>query len=94
MQCAAVEKCVFWQALSFLVDGPEEEQRDLGKNLNLALRVGEFNLRGLELLDQGHKEKFGVPSPTTVRTSPVPGKVSSCPLIYYQVAGILVHFGN
>lgn len=75
--CGYSVSCSIVQAFSFLIDGPEEERKDLGKNLALALRVGEFNLKGLALLDSGHREKFGIPSPTNVRTTPVPGKVDT-----------------
>jgi hydroxylamine reductase len=40
----------------------------------LALRVGEVNLRVMELLDEAHTSTFGHPVPTPVRTTPVPGK--------------------
>ncbi|CAH1802338.1 unnamed protein product [Owenia fusiformis] len=60
--------------LDFLIDGPEDMRHDLAHNLGLALKVGEMNLKGLELLDKGHKLKFGNPTPHEVSTAPVPGK--------------------
>jgi hydroxylamine reductase len=48
---------------------------DPGSLLELVLECGRQNLRVMELLDQGHVERFGDPSPTTVRegTSAGPG---------------------
>jgi len=48
--------------------------KDEGKLLGLALKVGEANMRVLELLDNGHTARFGNPTPATVRTTPIPGK--------------------
>jgi hydroxylamine reductase len=62
------------EVLAFLVDGDSADRHDLGKTLEWALKVGEFNLKGMSLLDAGHRKRFGVPTPTEVRTSPVPGK--------------------
>ncbi|MFA7006340.1 MAG: hydroxylamine reductase, partial [Verrucomicrobiia bacterium] len=39
---------------------------DLGSLLEIAMEVGSKNLRVMELLDAGHVETFGKPSPTTV----------------------------
>jgi len=39
---------------------------DLGSLLEIAMEVGRKNLRVMELLDAGHVETFGKPSPTTV----------------------------
>ncbi|MCP5420374.1 MAG: hydroxylamine reductase [Gammaproteobacteria bacterium] len=39
---------------------------DLDSLLEIALEVGSKNLRVMELLDEGHVEQFGKPSPTTV----------------------------
>ena len=57
------------------MDGNKEEQHNLSKNLECALKVGEINLKGMSLLDRGHRNRFGVPSPAKVSTSPKPGKV-------------------
>lgn len=46
----------------------------LGDWVALALKVGEMNLRGMELLDAGHTETFGHPVPTHVPLTPRPGK--------------------
>jgi len=40
----------------------------------LALKVGEMNLKAMELLDQGHTETFGHPTPTPVPLNHKPGK--------------------
>ncbi|WAR01832.1 HCP-like protein [Mya arenaria] len=63
-----------YQALSFLVSGPDDRRHDLGANLEMALKVGEVNMRVLELLDRGHRRQFGTPKPTTVSTQPISGK--------------------
>eukprot|EP00123_Amoebidium_parasiticum_P015376 comp22937_c0_seq1/m.36346 comp22937_c0_seq1/g.36346 ORF comp22937_c0_seq1/g.36346 comp22937_c0_seq1/m.36346 type:complete len:607 (-) comp22937_c0_seq1:400-2220(-) len=50
------------------------DSKDLGKLLPLALKVGEVNVRVLQILDDGHHEKFGQMTPVQVRTTPVKGK--------------------
>ena len=57
------------------MNGSEADRKDLEKNLALALKVGENNLKGMALLDKGHRAKFGTPTPTNVKMTPVPGKV-------------------
>ncbi len=39
---------------------------DLDSLLEIALEVGQKNLRVMQLLDEGHVENFGKPSPTVV----------------------------
>ena len=39
---------------------------DFDTMLEIVLQCGEMNLRVMEMLDQGHTEKFGNPTPTTV----------------------------
>ncbi|MEK6234484.1 MAG: hydroxylamine reductase [Planctomycetales bacterium] len=39
---------------------------DLGSLLELVLDCGRMNLRVMEMLDEGHTEQFGLPTPTTV----------------------------
>jgi hydroxylamine reductase len=48
---------------------------DLGTLLELVLECGKQNLRTMEMLDQGHIQRFGAPSPTIVQegTSAGPG---------------------
>ncbi len=52
------------------------EQQDLSLNdwVALALKVGEVNLRTMELLDAGHTTGYGHPVPTQVPLNPKPGK--------------------
>jgi hydroxylamine reductase len=57
------------EALSFLV-----EETSLNGLLGMALRVGEMNLRVMEVLDQAHTTAYGHPVPTKVRIAPVKGK--------------------
>ncbi len=60
----------FHEALDFLTrSGPGVEQL-----LSMALRVGEANLKVMELLDGAHTAAFGHPEPTPVRITPVKGK--------------------
>lgn len=42
--------------------------------VDLALKVGEMNLRAMELLDLGHTSSFGHPTPTPVPLNHKPGK--------------------
>ncbi|WP_017303451.1 hydroxylamine reductase [Spirulina subsalsa] len=42
--------------------------------VDLALKVGEINLRAMELLDQGHTSTYGHPTPTSVPLNPRLGK--------------------
>jgi len=46
---------------------------DLDSHLELVLECGRKNLRVMEMLDAGHVEKFGTPSPTTVKEGTVAG---------------------
>lgn len=52
------------------------DRQDLGINdwVNLALKVGEINLKAMELLDAGHTETYGHPVPTSVPLNPKKGK--------------------
>ena len=63
-----------YKAFDFITSGKEEERCDLNANLSMAIEVGTVNLRVMELLDQGHRKQFGIPSPYTVHTAPIPGK--------------------
>ena len=47
---------------------------DLSALLASALKIGELNLIAMELLEQLHQFRFGIPRPTSVSTAPVPGK--------------------
>jgi hydroxylamine reductase len=59
----------FHECLDFLND-----EHGVDALLGMALRVGEVNLKVMELLDTGHTETLGHPEPTSVRTTPVKGK--------------------
>lgn len=58
------------EATSFLT------RRDLNLDdvLTMALRVGEVNIRAMQLLDQANTGAYGHPVPTRVRVTPVKGK--------------------
>ena len=59
-----------YEALDFLTnDSPTTDQL-----LGMALRVGEVNLRTMELLDAANTGAYGHPEPTQVRITPVKGK--------------------
>ena len=60
----------FHEALDFLA----EEPRDVDALVAMALRVGEVNLRAMELLDAANTGAYGHPVPTPVRIEPVKGK--------------------
>lgn len=46
----------------------------LNELLGLCLKVGEVNIKAMELLDRANTHEFGAPRPTSVRIHPVPGK--------------------
>ncbi len=48
------------------------DRDDLSLNdwVNLALKVGEANLKAMELLDKGHTNTYGHPLPTQVPLNP------------------------
>ncbi len=52
------------------------DSHDLSLNdwVNLALKVGEANLKAMELLDKGHTNRYGHPTPTKVPLNPKLGK--------------------
>lgn len=56
------------------LDALNHSQLTLDDWLNLALEVGEINLRSMELLDTGHTHTYGHPTPTEVPLNPKPGK--------------------
>jgi hydroxylamine reductase len=59
----------FHEALDFLT-----LENPVSALLEMALRVGEQNLRVMELLDKANTGTYGHPEPTRVRISPVKGK--------------------
>jgi len=60
----------FHEALDFLAEGDHSVDELLGA----ALKVGEVNLRVMEMLDQANTGAYGHPEPTAVRITPVAGK--------------------
>ncbi len=61
----------FHEALDFLTT---DDAEDLGKLVPMALKVGEVNLRVMELLDAANTGSYGHPEPTQVRVTPLKGK--------------------
>jgi len=59
----------FHEALDFLT-----ETRSVEELTGMALKVGEINLRVMELLDHANTGAYGHPEPTQVRIEPVKGK--------------------
>jgi hydroxylamine reductase len=58
------------EALAFLADNPS----DVDALVGMALKVGEVNLRVMEILDQANTGAYGHPVPTQARITPVKGK--------------------
>lgn len=59
----------FHECLDFLTANHTVEELT-----SMALKVGEVNLRVMELLDEANTGTYGHPEPTTVRTTPLKGK--------------------
>ena len=60
----------FNEILSYLAGSPT----DIGELTATALKVGELNLKVMELLDKANTDAYGHPEPTQVRVTPVAGK--------------------
>jgi len=60
----------FNEILDYLAGNPT----DIGELTATALKVGELNLKVMELLDRANTEAFGHPEPTAVRITPVAEK--------------------
>ncbi|HOI53651.1 MAG TPA: hydroxylamine reductase [Phycisphaerae bacterium] len=58
------------EAMDFLAGNPD----DVNALVGMALRVGEVNLRAMELLDTANTGTYGHPEPTQVRVTPLEGK--------------------
>ena len=58
------------EALDFLAGAPA----DVDALVGMALRVGEVNLRAMELLDAANTGAYGHPEPTEARVTPIAGK--------------------
>jgi hydroxylamine reductase len=61
----------FHEALNFLTS---DDAAYVDKLVAMALKVGEVNLRVMELLDAGNTGTYGHPEPTQVRVTPIKGK--------------------
>ncbi|MFI4911702.1 MAG: hydroxylamine reductase [Sedimentisphaeraceae bacterium JB056] len=61
----------FHEALNFLT---EHDAKDPDKLVPMVLKVGEVNLKVMEMLDKANTDAYGHPEPTTVRVTPVKGK--------------------
>lgn len=59
------------EAMAAMADLPNQSTETL---LGLALRCGEINFEVMEILDAGSTGRYGNPTPTEVRTTPVKGK--------------------
>jgi hydroxylamine reductase len=57
------------EALNFLT-----EEHSVDEYVGMSLKVGEFNLLAMELLDRANTSAYGHPVPTPVRVTPVKGK--------------------
>jgi len=60
----------FNEILSYLAGNPT----DIGELTATALKVGELNVKVMELLDAANTDAYGHPEPTRVRITPVAGK--------------------
>ncbi|CAM9754172.1 unnamed protein product [Chrysoparadoxa australica] len=63
--------CSTHEALSTLADIKTKSAEEM---LGLALKIGQMNLTAMELLDAGHTERYGHPTPCEARTSAIAGK--------------------
>ncbi len=61
----------FHEALDFLT---EPQAEDVDTLVAMTLKVGEINLKVMEMLDQANTQTYGHPEPTSVRVTPVKGK--------------------
>ncbi len=61
----------FHEALNFLTT---PEAKEVDALVAMSLKVGEVNLRVMEILDKGNTGAYGHPEPTTVRITPIKGK--------------------
>ncbi len=60
----------FNEIMSCLAGDPADVEQLTGA----ALKVGELNLKAMELLDKANTDAYGHPEPTVVRTTPIKGK--------------------
>ena len=57
----------FHEALDFLT---EPQAEDVDTLVAMTLKVGEINLKVMEMLDQANTQTYGHPEPTSVRVTP------------------------
>ena len=67
------DECIY-QFIQEALVSLDRQDLSLEDWVNLALKVGEINLRAMELLDAGHTSNYGHPTPTTVPLNSRPGK--------------------
>ncbi len=63
-----------YAAIHEMLDYLTRKPTDTGELLGRALKVGEINLKAMELLDAANTQTYGHPEPTQVRVTPVKGK--------------------
>ncbi len=63
-----------YAAIHEMLDYLTRKPTDTGELLGRALKVGEINLKAMELLDAANTQTYGHPEPTQVRITPVKGK--------------------
>jgi hydroxylamine reductase len=68
------EDDAIYQFIAEALASLDQPDLDLDYWVNLALKVGEMNLKAMECLDAGHTETYGHPVPTPVPLNPKLGK--------------------
>ncbi|MCU0917687.1 MAG: hydroxylamine reductase [Planctomycetes bacterium] len=68
------EDAQHYAAYHEMLDWLTRQPTDTGELLGRALKVGEINLKAMELLDAANTSTYGHPEPTQVRVTPVKGK--------------------
>jgi hydroxylamine reductase len=63
-----------YAAIHEIIDFLTSQNPDADQLLGMALRVGEVNLKAMEMLDKSNTDAFGHPQPTSVRIHPKEGK--------------------
>ncbi len=63
-----------YAAIHEMLDYVTRKPTDTGELLGRALKVGEINLKAMELLDAANTQTYSHPEPTQVRVTPVKGK--------------------
>jgi len=73
-QILGVEDESHYAAIHEVLDWLAQDPTDVNALLARALKVGEINLKAMELLDRANTGAYGHPEPTQVRIEPVKGK--------------------